>query len=138
MADEAETCEQRHDGGDTAAFSRDALSSDRIYEVLAHERRRYLCYLLCDRSEIHLDEAVASIGEWESDDQSPDERRREHIRLALLHNHIPKLRERDVVEFDSHSRTLVTDDAEAVLTALQAVGQALYPADGDRDDGESA
>jgi len=77
MADESdvgEHCDDRRtDDGDTAAFSRDVLSRDRIFEVLADERRRYLCYLLCDRSELHLDDAVAAITDWESEDQQEPE-----------------------------------------------------------------
>jgi len=142
MADESdvgEHCDDRRtDDGDTAAFSRDVLSRDRIFEVLADERRRYLCYLLCDRSELHLDDAVAAITDWESEDQQAPDTNREQLKLSLLHSHIPKLRAKDVVNFDPHSETLVADEPEAVLTALEAVGTALSPAGVDREDDESA
>jgi len=115
-----------HDGA--PEFCRSVLERHYVYESLAHVRRRYLCYLLCDRSEVQVDEAVATIAEWEADDDAETSTStRDRIRLSLLHSHIPKLRDNDVVDFDQHSGTLVPDDnAEAVLKALNAVGTSLH------------
>jgi len=138
-SDDAEQCTGEHAArsDDTPEFCRETLERERVYESLSHVRRRYLCYLLCERSELQVDEAVAAIADWESDEQSPGESDRERIRLSLLHSHIPKLRATDVLDFDPHSETLVTDDAEAVLSALRAVGTTLCPgsttADGESD-----
>ncbi|MDS0281086.1 DUF7344 domain-containing protein [Haloarcula onubensis] len=121
---------------DIPEFSREALEHERIYDSLAHVRRRYLCYLLCDRAEIQVDEAAAAIADWESDGDSVPESHHDRVRLSLLHSHIPKLRASDVVDFDPHSETLVRgDDAEAVLAALQAVGRTLRPGDDDGNEG---
>jgi len=73
MDEESDDVEQRDDDQaddivDTPDFCRSVLERDRIYEALAHERRRYLCYLLCDRSELQVDDAVSAIADWESDD----------------------------------------------------------------------
>jgi len=122
--------------GSTPGFPRSTLEYNRVFESLAHVRRRYLCYLLCDRSQLQVDDAVAAIAEWESDDETPSRSHHERIKLSLLHSHIPKLRAEDVVEFDPHSETLVTDEAEAVLAALRAVGTALRterPSEGDNE-----
>jgi len=123
---------------ETPAFPRAVLERDHVYESLAHVRRRYLCYLLCGRSELPVDEAVRAIAAWETDDGAEvSTSTRDRIRLALLHSHIPKLSEHDVVDFDQHSETLVPDEnSEAVLTALKAVGTGLSPEPS--TDGESA
>jgi len=143
MDEESDDVEQRDDDQaddivDTPDFCRSVLERDRIYEALAHERRRYLCYLLCDRSELQVDDAVSAIADWESDDGAAAEPHRERVRISLLHSHIPKLRSKNVVDFDPHSGTLVADDAEAVLRTLRAVGTAFCPGNAGREDGESA
>jgi len=124
---------------DGPQFPTSVLERDHVYESLAHVHRRYLCYLLCGRSELPIDEAVTAIAEWEADDGAEmATSSRDRIRLALLHSHIPKLREHDVVDFDHHSETLVPDEnADAVLTALKAVGTRLSP-DPSHRDGDSA
>ncbi|WP_276251525.1 DUF7344 domain-containing protein [Haloarcula rara] len=125
--------------GGSPQFPRSVLEREHVYESLADVRRRYLCYLLCGRSELRVDEAVAAIAEWETDDGAEiATSTRDRIRLALLHSHIPKLREHDVVDFDQHSGTLVPDEnADAVLTALKAVGTRLS-SEPTCTDGESA
>jgi len=135
--DSGEGCQSSvHD--ETPAFPRSVLERDHVYESLAHVRRRYLCYLLCGRSGLRVDEAVTAIAAWETDDGAEvSTSTRDRIRLALLHNHIPKLREHDVVDFDRHSGTLVPGgNAEAVLTALKAIGTGLSP-EPSSTDGES-
>ncbi|MBX0286168.1 DUF7344 domain-containing protein [Haloarcula salinisoli] len=116
-----------HDGG--PQFPRSVLEREFVYESLAHVRRRYLCCLLCGRSELRVDEAVSAIATWETEDGADiSTSTRDRIRLALLHSHIPKLREHDVVDFDHHSGIVVPDEnADAVLTALKAVGTRLSP-----------
>jgi len=125
--------------GGTPGFSRSVLERDCVYDSLAHVRRRYLCYMLCERAELHVDEVVAAIAEWESDEQPPAESQREHIRLSLLHSHIPKLRAKDVVDFDDHSGTIAPDkNTEAVLEALEAIGTKLCPEQTGPEDGDTA
>ena len=120
----------------TPEFGKSVLEREHVYESLAHVRRRYLCYLLCGRSELQVNEAVAAIAEWEADGGTePSTSTRDRIRLSLLHSHIPKLRDTGVVDFDNHSGTLVPgENAEAVLTALQAVGKRLSPGPTDTED----
>jgi|GEM_PF-1823588 hypothetical protein len=110
-------------------FTRSVLEREHVYDSLADVRRRYLCYLLCGRSELQIDDAVAAIAEWECEDGTEvSTSARDRIRLTLLHSHIPKLREHGVVDFDKHSGTMVPDEnAEAVLAALRAVGRRLCP-----------
>jgi hypothetical protein len=119
-------------GGDRVAS---VLSMDRVFEVLSHPRRRYLCYVLLDADEWSLADLAAEIAAWEADtsaDDVADDRWRE-VCVSLYHAHLPALVEEDVVTFDRSTGTITrAENAGEILTALEALGAEF---DGDADDG---
>ena len=118
--------------------------SDRVYEVLTHARRRYLCYSLLEDAERSLTDLATKIAGWENDvpERAVTERQRERVYIALYHAHVPKLVEEDVVAFDDASETVTpAENADRVLAALEGTGSALDGAQGTRgrdsgDDGD--
>lgn len=106
----------------------EVLELDSVYDVLAHPRRRYLCYGLLSESERSLTDLARKIAAWEDDvpESAVSDDRRDRVYLALYHTHVPKLVEKGVVSFDSDDGTISTaENARQVLSVLEGVGASL-------------
>lgn len=100
------------------------IARDQIFEVLSNERRqRVLRYLSQhnDRS-VELRELVDHVAALENDtsiDQL-DSRARKSVYTALRQSHLPKLADRNVIEYDRRrGQAELTDEAKNVLLYLQ-------------------
>jgi len=100
------------------------LTVDTLFELLQHERRRYLLYCLDQNADevVSLDELTAMLLDWERqmDDGSREsidgsERR---VRTELHHNHLPKFEEAGLVEYDARSKTVRNSDGSLVASVL--------------------
>lgn len=82
----------------------DRPSVDRVFEALAHRRRRYLLYHLLRRGgTIAVDELAGLVARTETpatDAVSPDETVRDRTAAALHHSHLPKLAATNLVSYD--------------------------------------
>ncbi|WP_293033619.1 hypothetical protein [Natronococcus sp.] len=103
---------------------------DGVYEVLSHRTRRRLLRVLRTRSETTLEAVTAELAE-RGDDVRPSERTR--LEVALYHWHLPKMADLGVIEYDSESGRIRTNDAtRAAWRLLRAREEAVRS---DRNDG---
>lgn len=106
----------RTDGGDgvenRAPVSRspgvtDGL--DTVFDLLSNSRRRYLLYYLAevDDDVVELSAAVGAVGEYEATEPDAGGRSpREATRIALHHDHLPRLANAGVVDYDPRQGTV--------------------------------
>lgn len=102
---------------------RDELSSrladDEFWGALAGQpRRRVLTYLL-DVGEAPVAELAEVLGGWEASEGTavPPERY-ERFRIALVHSHLPRLDEADLVDYDRENRLVAPTDLEEPVRKL--------------------
>lgn len=85
---------------------------DEVFRVLADRRRRYVLYYFEE-----TDETVASLteltdqlltweNEWRDTDTVPDSQHRKKLRIELHHNHLPRLADTKLIEYDARSETV--------------------------------
>ncbi len=108
--------------------SAEVLELDYVFDALAHPRRRYVCYRLLENPEWSLDTLATLIAAWENELPQEDvtEDLRERVSVALYHNHVPKLADDGIVEFDAESNEITTgENCQLVLAALVGIGAGL-------------
>lgn len=98
---------------------------DTLFACLANHRRRLLIDCVSESSGPLLVERLVeqiSARETEGSTGTPSDERRAEITIALLHNHLPRMDEAAVVEFDREASTVSEgadfDDAAALLEAV--------------------
>ena len=76
-----------------------------VYRLLAAPRRRYLLWHLSRRGSTTVEEAGRRIAAWEAGVPPGDVARalRERVRISLVHAHLPRLADHDVVDYDRAS-----------------------------------
>ena len=131
-------------------------SLDTVFELLAERRRRFVLYCLAEAGEnrvLTLDDVVDQVTEWEREwnadrgSDSPD--RRERVRIDLHHDHIPRLADAGLVDYDARTGTIRNWDAPSLdrwvpaeseelphLRALFGVGDVM-DAENDSEDEDS-
>ncbi|WP_255194220.1 DUF7344 domain-containing protein [Natronobeatus ordinarius] len=82
---------------------------DAIYTLLGTSRRRYLLYQLLEREYGNVEELSLQIAAWEAETSmdAVDEERRQRVYVSLVHNHLPRLADHDVVDYDLRSGDVV-------------------------------
>ncbi|MFB6136562.1 MAG: hypothetical protein ABEJ04_07355 [Halobacteriaceae archaeon] len=87
------------DGGCVAS-----IGVDTMFELLSHRLRRYALYALTEGSAdaADLDELVDFVVAHSSGSRAQD---RERVAVTLYHEHLPKLEDVGVVEYDERSET---------------------------------
>ncbi|AGB36742.1 DUF7344 domain-containing protein [Natronococcus occultus] len=96
---------------------------DGLHDVCSHRTRRRLLRVLRTRSETTLEDVAAELAEGGDDTQA---RERARIEVALYHCHLPKMADRDVIEYDSESGRIRTTEATRVAwRLLQAREEAI-------------
>jgi hypothetical protein len=80
--------------------------------LLAESERRYLLYQLAENSRGNLEEIVETIASWELDDHeiTADSDQRQRIYVSLAHNHLPRLADYDIIDYDLRSGDVVLGD----------------------------
>ena len=76
--------------------------STRVYRALSHQRRRYVLYYLRDHDSAHTNDLAIYIAAQE---QSIPENRvsneaAKQVEITLVHNHLPKLAEYGLIDYD--------------------------------------
>ena len=112
------------------------LSTDAVYAILSSRERRIVLADMRDEPVHHVDALAASIvsvtsgrdGVVSFDGDSPssldDEPSRESVAIALVHNHLPRLVDHGIVEWDPRSGDVVKGERfEEILPYLES----LYP-----------
>ena len=103
------------------------LELDKVFEALAHPRRRYLLYALVNSgNEKTLPRLAAKIPAWEqgTDVNEVTDEKQQKVHVSLFHSHIPKLAALEVVDYreeeDIIVRALNADQVQAVLDGAGA------------------
>lgn len=79
------------------------------FEILSAARRRYALYMLADNRVSNVDNLVVQIAEWERGTSvtAVSDEQKERIEISLVHNHLPRLADHDVVTYDPQSGDVV-------------------------------
>lgn len=87
---------------------------DRLYDVLANQRRRFALYYLKRHPDgVSIGELTERVAAWEvgstPEDVTPDERKR--VYTALQQSHLPSLEQASIVTYDEDRRFVEPTDA---------------------------
>lgn len=85
------------------------VTDDRLSAVLGQSRRRLALYYLLSNEYTDLDSLSVQIAAWERDESvtSVGEAARRQVKISLHHNHLPRLEQHGVLEFDVRSGDVV-------------------------------
>lgn len=88
---------------------------DEVFDTLAHESRRAIIEGLERGEQRHLDDLVDLLV-----DESAAVTRTD-VRVALIHNHLPRLQAADVITYDDETQVVELEDAVAERAVLAAI-----------------
>ena len=94
------------------------LQASTIFDLLSDQRRRYVLHYLTRRiGAVNVGEVAEQIVLWEDE---PTRDRYERVCTALVHTHLPKLRDAGVVDYCPALETVgVRDDADRLAPYLR-------------------
>lgn len=122
----------------TDAPTTDSWSSSTLFELLAHERRRYtLQYAHQHTGAVGFDELAAQIVHWERENTTAvghvnHEDHHERVVASLYHMHLPKLADAGVVDHDA-DRGTVRSRSNARLETVLSTAEDLDLSDNEKD-----
>lgn len=106
-------------------MSQIAADADELLSTLNDSRRRQTLYYLLANRHTDLDSLSLQIAAWERDETiaAVPEDASEAVAVSLHHNHIPRLAESGIVEYDTRSGDIVRgsgfDEVEPVVRQLR-------------------
>ncbi|QSX00536.1 DUF7344 domain-containing protein [Haloterrigena alkaliphila] len=93
---------------------------DGVFAVFANYRRRYVLHYLREEERASLGGIARQIAAWErayrSEEVSGD--LADRIEIELVHTHLPRLREADLVQYDRRASLVVYRDPPDIVRAL--------------------
>ena len=103
----------------------DRISEEVVFKVLSNRRRRQaLHYMLHNEGPFELGEVADQLAVWENN-IAPEEltaTQRKRTYTALQQNHLPRMDELDVIDYDQHRGTIEVNEAiEALDIYLEVV-----------------
>lgn len=107
---------------------------DRLFELLADERRRYALYYLEQRDgPVPVDELVSRVAEWETDgsDESILDERYEEIEVDFHHEDLPRASEAPYVRYDPGRGLVELTGAPPAVDAILTVARVVERPDRD-------
>lgn len=102
------------------------IDQDTIIRLLSDSRRRHVLQQLMESETVDVEDLADQIAVAETHDPTPsaysDEK--EHVMISLVHNHLPRLEEHEVVKYDQESQETVRgENFEAVIEYLELLEQ---------------
>lgn len=100
---------------------------DDVLSLTSDSRRRQVLYCLLSNERTDLQSLALQIAAWERDETiaSVERDASQSVEISLHHNHLPKLAEIGVVEYDARAGDVVRGDrfadVESVVDELRAV-----------------
>ena len=93
------------------------LSESRVYALLARRRRRLIVRILQDfETPIAASELAEILADCEY--ERATDRHYRHVRSSLYHNHLPRLDDAGVVDYDRECETVRPDSNFGVLVGM--------------------
>ncbi|MFP8952250.1 hypothetical protein ACLI4Z_04635 [Natrialbaceae archaeon A-arb3/5] len=89
--------------------------------LLSESERRYLLYLLAENPGMNLEDLISQVAAWERGEPvtTIDTETRQRVYVSLVHNHLPRLADYDIIEYDLRSGDIVLaegfDDIKPLL-----------------------
>ena len=101
-----------------SALDRRSLDPDTIYTLVADSQRRHLLDALQQVRSATVAECARMIAARDRNAPLLEEDARDRIQLSLVHNHLPRLADYDVVEYNAERGEVQVGDAfEELVTA---------------------
>lgn len=98
------------------------LSETEAYSILRNDRRREVIrYLQSTVGDVSLGELAERIAERESGTSPPPRNKRESVYNALHQTHLPKLDEREIVEYDERGKRVELTDTKNIHRYMDVV-----------------
>lgn len=86
----------------------ESLERETVHSLLADRVREYLLYHLSTVEQTTVPDAAERLAVWSRETSEFTARGRDGVALQLVHNHLPRLAEYDVVVYDRSSDVVVT------------------------------
>lgn len=98
------------------------LSETEAYSILRNDRRRgVIKYLRSSVGDVSLGELAEWIAERETDSSPPPRKKRESVYNALHQTHLPKLDEREIIEYDKRGKRVELNDTRNINRYMNVV-----------------
>lgn len=99
-----------------------SFDQDTAHTILSSRRRRFLLYHFLENDHANLTEIALQIAAWEEDTSIEDvsEDLHQQVKIALVHNHLPRLADHGLIEYDTRSGDIVVQDGFAELRPILA------------------
>ncbi|MCU4753008.1 hypothetical protein OB919_13650 [Halobacteria archaeon AArc-curdl1] len=110
---------------DPAPLPDELLRMDSEFAVLSHPRRRYLLYTLTENPTWTLRDLATKVAAWELDihEETVKSKQRDQVYVSLMHAHVPRLVDHDVITFDRESEIISKAQfADQILKVLAGMG----------------
>ena len=93
------------------------VDTDAVYELMAHERRRHLLYLLCETDVATVERLSRTLAahEEETAPRAVSDAAIDRVGISLVHDHLPRLADHGLCEFDARSGDVVPVDSLETL-----------------------
>lgn len=112
--------------GDT---QNETMNLDKISDILRNPVRRQTVAVLDGKNDISRDRLIDVLATAEADDTDDAEQIRRRVRIELHHNHLPRLADAGLIEYDEET-VAATSRLETV--AQSPLSQSLSLSDGDQ------
>lgn len=87
------------------------LTGTEYHRLLSDERRRVaLAILEAERTPIDLTELATAVATQEDDTDVPEDEHVERVATALHHNHLPKMDQLNVVDYDPSTKRITLEE----------------------------
>jgi len=83
-----------------------------VHTILSRSRRRFLLYHFLENDYANLTEVALQIAAWEDDSsiENVSENLHQRVKISLVHNHLPRLADHDIIEYDARSGAIVAKE----------------------------